>query len=171
MSCLSPTILPEVSSISKVDCTGVNSVYKSLIAALDKVLRLYDLQEKFLESDTSNSSVEIRALQIVINTLMNQTCNWIESLGLRYSGSNESLTCTSGAAQIRKLHTLVSTYQLMEEARHSTTSYVGNITMRPRNWLRTSGVQPHLNTLLNGTVYQDSLLLRNSCQPPPQCSQ
>ena len=55
----------------------VSSVYKSLIAALDKVLRLYDLQEKFLDSDTSNSSVEMRALQIVIDTLVNQTCNWV----------------------------------------------------------------------------------------------
>ena len=78
VSCITPTILPEVSGISKVDCTGVvSSVYKSLIAALDKLLRLYDLQEKFLDSDTSNSSVEMRALQIVIDTLVNQTCNWV----------------------------------------------------------------------------------------------
>ena len=96
----------------------------------------------------------------------------IESLGLRYAASNASLTCTSEPAHMRKLHALISTYQLMEEARNSATSYIDtHITMTHREWLRTSGVQPDLNTLLNGTVYQDSLLLGTRCRPLPQCSQ
>lgn len=81
LSCVSPTILPEVSGVSKQNCTSrgvrVSSTYKLLIAALDKVLRVYDLQERFLNQDKQNASVEMRALQIVIDTLVNQTCSWV----------------------------------------------------------------------------------------------
>lgn len=81
LSCVSPTILPEMSSIGKQNCTGrrvrVSTTYESLIAALDKVLRVYDLQERLLNQDSHNASVEMRALQIVIDTLVNQTCDWV----------------------------------------------------------------------------------------------
>lgn len=79
LSCVSSTILPEVSGVSKQNCTSrdVSSTYKLLIAALDKVLRVYDLQERFLNQDKQNASVEMRALQIVIDTLVNQTCSWV----------------------------------------------------------------------------------------------
>ena len=84
LSCVSPTILPEMSSIRKQNCTGlpvkVSSTYESLIAALDKVLRIYDLQERFLNEDRHNGSVEMRALQIVIDTLVNQTCHWVSKI-------------------------------------------------------------------------------------------
>lgn len=81
LSCVSPTILPEMSTIRKQSCTGrgveLSSAYESVISALDKVLRIYDLQERFLSEDRHNASVEMRALQIVIDTLVNQTCHWV----------------------------------------------------------------------------------------------
>lgn len=82
LSCREPTILPDVSGINKTNCSprpGINSAYTSLIAALDKVLRLYAFQKKFLDGDRQNMSVEMRALQIVMDTLVNQTCTWVSS--------------------------------------------------------------------------------------------
>ena len=76
--CYQPGILPEVSgsNIKKIDCTSdeivTSQTYVQLIAALDKVLRLYDLQQQL-----GNESMETSALKIVIDTVVNQTCEWV----------------------------------------------------------------------------------------------
>ena len=79
LSSRSPTMLPDskVESINKHNCSGntVSSNYTALIDALDKVLRLYDLQEKLLEND--NSSIETGTMQFVIDAVLNQTCQWV----------------------------------------------------------------------------------------------
>lgn len=77
LSCRSPTMLPEVAGTSKYDCAQnyFNPGYIALIEALDKVLRLYDLQEKLLENN--NSSLETTTLQLAIDAVLNQTCHWV----------------------------------------------------------------------------------------------
>ena len=79
ISCVKPTLLPEVSNISKWDCDsvprGINSAYEELISALDKILRLYDLKEKL--SSEEITSIETRALYTIIETVINQTCQWV----------------------------------------------------------------------------------------------
>ena len=79
LSCHQPSLLPEVSGVNKTICggpkQGVSETYKSVISALDKVLRLHDLQQR-LALHSSNST-EARALQIVVDTVVNQTCDWV----------------------------------------------------------------------------------------------
>ena len=78
LSCYQPSILPEVSGINKLNCSvpGISKAYEKLIDALDKVLRLYDLQQQLMDS---SDSVETAALQIIIDTVVNQTCDWVSS--------------------------------------------------------------------------------------------
>ena len=188
LSCHEDTLLPEVADISKRDCAhlppDINSKYESLIAALDKVLHFYDLQEKLLQSQIM--STETRALQIIIDTVVNQTCDWVrawyilpiilhaciavcyihqvESLGMRYSGSNEVISCSSGHAEIEKLHTLISTYKLVNEARISTKSILRQTLPDPSDWPRASGIQHDLSAAVNGTDYA-VLLTNRPCMP------
>ena len=75
LGCYEPTLLPQVSSVSKHNCNSINDVYISLMRALDKVLGLYEFQERLKQDQ--NSTVETRALQIVIDTVVNQTCQWV----------------------------------------------------------------------------------------------
>lgn len=77
IGCHQPTILPEVSGVSQYTCpSGATSrTYKSLMTALDKVLHLYEFHERIRQDE--NTSVEIRTLQIVIETVLNQTCQWV----------------------------------------------------------------------------------------------
>lgn len=177
LGCRQPTMLPEVAGISKRDCRSndINSQYKALMDALDKVLRLYDLQEKLQEN--YNASVETATMQFVVDSVLNQTCNWvrclevcvctkctfcfsaqIESLGVRYSGSSEVFSCTSrtnSSAQIKKLKALVSTYQLVNTARATAEGLVASnshIHILP-DWLQESGVRPPLSELLTDTGY------------------
>lgn len=82
----------------------------------------------------------------------------IESLRIQFSNSSEVLTCNSTnsdpLAQIKKLHVLVSTYQVVQEAQTSTRMAVGNPEyVDRRRWLDESGVKPDLTNLLTNSVY------------------
>ncbi|CAI8058239.1 hypothetical protein GBAR_LOCUS31670, partial [Geodia barretti] len=162
--CYQPGILPEVSgsNIKKIDCTSdeivTSQTYVQLIAALDKVLRLYDLQQQL-----GNESMETSALKIVIDTVVNQTCEWIESLGIQFNSSSETVTCYSShsipMAQIKKLRVLVSTYQLVNSAHSSTESAVGHaLGLNRAGWMSQSGIEQGLTKLLNNTDYSVHLL-------------
>ena len=59
-------------------------------------------------------------------------------------------------AQIKKLHVIVSTYQLLYDAESSTKRAVGStVSSNPdaARWLNQSGVRPELDDLLTNTVY------------------
>ena len=77
------SILPIVNTIpkreSKFGDEIVSSTYKALVSALDKVLRLYDFQAKLHGNHIGDQSVEVMALQVVVDGLVNQTCDWVRS--------------------------------------------------------------------------------------------
>lgn len=73
------------------------------------------------------------------------------------SDSNEIISCSSSGpdpmSDIKKLHSLITAYQLLNDSRASTwmLSSPGN---NDRTWLRDSGVKPALRELLTGTNYE-----------------
>ena len=77
------SILPNVNTISKIESKFgdeiVSCTYKALVSALDKVLRLYDFQAKLRGNHAEDQSVEVMALQVVVDGLVNQTCDWVRS--------------------------------------------------------------------------------------------
>ena len=81
------------------------------------------------------------------------------------SDSHEALSCYSSGpdpmAHIKKLHSLVSAYQLVNDVRVSLRKLEFN-NISSDVWLKTSGVQPALNQLLTGTDY-DIHLSRGPC--------
>ena len=82
LSCSQPGLLPEVSGVSRTLCREttreVNPTYQGLVAALDKVLRLQDLRERL--ALLSNDSVEAQALEVVVEAVVNQTCQWVRQI-------------------------------------------------------------------------------------------
>ena len=82
----------------------------------------------------------------------------IDLLSIRFSSSDAVVSCQSSGqdpmSQIRKLHTLLSTYQLVEAASTATGAVVGNTrTVNSRTWLRQSEARQVMTDLLSGTVY------------------
>ena len=77
------SILPNVNTISKIGSKFgdeiVSRTYIALVSALDKVLRLYDFQAKLHGNHAEDQSVEVMALQVVVDGLVNQTCDWVRS--------------------------------------------------------------------------------------------
>ena len=87
----------------------------------------------------------------------------IELLGIRFNSSQEMITCNSSSgqdpmAQIKKLHTIISTYELVQEAQSSTREVVAGTdpttSVNSRTWVRVSGVRPALDELLGDTAYR-----------------
>ena len=85
-ACHEPSILPNFADFKKRNCTSngvdISNTYTKLVVALDKVLRLYDVQQQL-----GSESVETSALKIVVDTVINQTCGWVSSWLLMMCGS------------------------------------------------------------------------------------
>ena len=78
LSCYQPGLLPEIAAENKTVCeerSEISSNYKRLVGALGKVLRLHNLRERL--GQVSNDSLEARALEVVIDSVLNQTCEWV----------------------------------------------------------------------------------------------
>lgn len=86
-SCKTPTLYPDVAAAPQVR----SDVFLELVSTIDKVLRLYDFYDTYLTNnctetasmggeEASSECVEIRALTAVIDTLTNQTCDWVSSI-------------------------------------------------------------------------------------------
>ena len=77
------SILPNANSFPKVETISsdevVSSTYEALVSALDKVLRLYDFQAQLKDRHSGSESVEVMALQVVVDGLVDQTCDWVRS--------------------------------------------------------------------------------------------
>lgn len=197
-SCKTPTLYPDVTAAPEVR----SAVFLELVSTVDKVLRLYDFYDTYLtnnctettpsgsEEGASSECVEMRALRAVIDTLTNQTCEWvrpsvnihslyariplhnyycptqqIRSLGISYSGSEEEFVCTR--SQLQKLHALTSAHILFRKMyndtrrlidKFGTNCYDGSNSVPTAEWLRNTGLNTTLHTILAGTDYEASHL-------------
>lgn len=77
LSCMQPTLLPEMGRVQKVSCNSndISDTYKKYMKALDDVLGLHELQLRL--TSNSQNSTEVQALATVVDIVMNQTCAWV----------------------------------------------------------------------------------------------